>query len=161
LEGGLARGYRCAAGEGHTPSQHQQLLDLHPRVPQLALRGGPPSREASCAVALSMRGRCSRRRSPLSTCSACSHSARRAPTKLAFIPIFGMVRTINLTLDFGFIPQQYCKATIRAAYLAVFCVQGMSTYSAKGPDKFAAVIDGTTPVNLKGHHGSISTCRAS
>jgi len=55
--------------------------------------------------------------------------------------------TINLTLDFGFIPEQYWKAAVRAAYLAVFCAQGYEYVFSEGARQARGVIDGTTRVN--------------
>ena len=57
--------------------------------------------------------------------------------------------TINLTLNFDFIPEQYWKAAIRAAYLAVFCAQGYEYVFSEGARQVRRVIDGTTPPNPK------------
>jgi hypothetical protein len=57
--------------------------------------------------------------------------------------------TINLTLDFDFIPEQYWKAAVRAAYLAVFCAQGYEYVFSEGARQVRSVIDGTTAVNPK------------
>jgi hypothetical protein len=57
--------------------------------------------------------------------------------------------SINFTLNFDFMPEQYWKAAVRAAYLAVFCAQGYEYVFSEGARQARGVIDGTTPVNPK------------
>ena len=57
--------------------------------------------------------------------------------------------TINLTLDLDFIPEQYWRAAVRAAYLAVFCAQGYEYVFSEGARQARSVINGTTAVNPK------------
>jgi hypothetical protein len=54
---------------------------------------------------------------------------------------------MNLTLDFDFIPGQYWRAAVRAAYLAVFCGLGYGYVFSEGGRQARSVIDGRTPVN--------------
>jgi hypothetical protein len=56
---------------------------------------------------------------------------------------------INLSLNFAFIPNQYWKAAVRAAYLAVFCAEGYEYVFSEGARQVRGVIGGMTPVNPK------------
>ncbi len=57
----------------------------------------------------------------------------------------GHESTINLRLNFDFIPEQYWRAAVRAAYLAVFCSQGYEYVFGEGATQVRSVIDGTMP----------------